>query len=205
MRCDATEKLLLRSILVEDPPVHDSSRWRPVSGAASASQNTNMHAPTRDGMVIVAIPSPAPPHCRCPRDAGVPHLHCIGWNGWMAWYGIRIRWACRGGMVRAIIVERRPGRLPRADAAAHHGRGHGMVALFISQQAMAELTCAADPGRLLAPGTATGRPVSGLPVHDDVNATPTHLLLLLSSHRTSAILKVRLHPFFLLMNEERAG
>jgi len=56
-----------------------------------------------------------------------------------------------------------------------------------------------------AAGTATVGPVSGLPVHDDVNATPTHLLLLLSSHRTSAILKVRLHPFFLLMNEERAG
>ena len=78
-------------------------------------------------------------------------------------------------MVRAIIVERRPGRLPRADAAAHHGRGHGMVALFISQQAMAELTCAADPGRLLAPGTATGRPVSGLPVHGEVNADPVPL------------------------------
>jgi hypothetical protein len=31
----------------------------------------------------------------------------------------------------------RPAGLPRADAAAHHRRGHGMVALFISQQAIA--------------------------------------------------------------------
>jgi len=52
--------------------------------------------------------------------------------------------ACRGGTTPGSCNH--CGDQPRADATAHHRRGHGMVALIISQQAMAELTCAADTG-----------------------------------------------------------
>ena len=175
-----------------------------MSATASASQNTNLHAPmlgTAGGMawwsclLAMAPPPRRRRTVRCPRDAGVPpHLQCM----MVAWYGSR--WAGVPRRNDAWFVQSLWRPAPsRRHRPSSPGPWHGGVDHQPAGHGRADLRSRHRQWLLAPVGTATARPVSGLPAHGEVNADPVSYRVPVQIKATKTL---RIHDDDLVFNTE---